>query len=182
MNHQEDLKLVRPAAALQPSYEAYVRAFPEGAEIPGNSAMAACLADAPSFGRAVERCLGFADGTDLPEGWVCCEAWWLVRNGNEIVGTIDLRHSLTPFLESEGGSIGYAVHPDSRNRGYATEMLREVLQRARRRGTRRVLVTCDQQNAASAAVIRKCGGVLENEVPSVLEGREVTQRYRIDLR
>jgi predicted acetyltransferase len=177
----EDLQLVRPAAALQPAYEAYVRAFGDDRDIHGNSAMAVCLPDARDFARAVERCLGFADGSDLPEGWVGCEARWLVRNGGEIAGTIDLRHSLTPFLESEGGNIGYAVHPAFRGRGYATWMLQEVLGHARRRGMPRVLVTCDQRNAASAAVIRKCGGVLENEVPSALETREITQRYWIDL-
>ncbi len=46
-------------------------------------------------------------------------------------------------------------------------------------GIRRLLVACDADNPASARVIEKCGGVLENEVAT---DDEVIRRFWIDLR
>ena len=45
----------------------------------------------------------------------------------------------------------------------------------------RVLVTCDDGNAASAAVIEHAGGVLEDIRPGPDDG-EATRRYWIALR
>jgi predicted acetyltransferase len=42
-----------------------------------------------------------------------------------------------------------------------------------------VLVTCDDDNVASAAVIERCGGVFESLVDSA-EGDVLTRRYWID--
>ena len=44
---------------------------------------------------------------------------------------------------------------------------------ARSYGVERVLVTCDDDNAASAAMIERCGGVLESivEVAGILDDR-----------
>jgi len=55
------------------------------------------------------------------------------------------------------------------------------LDEARRLGLKRVLITCDRRNIASARVIQKNGGWLENEIVSCLPNREFTQRYWIDL-
>ena len=63
----------------------------------------------------------------------------------------------------EGGHIGYAVRPAHRRRGYATEILRQSLIVARAVGVDGVLVTCDDDNVGSAAVIERCGGVLESD-------------------
>ena len=85
------------------------------------------------------------------------------------------------MLEAEGGHIGYSVRPSERGKGYATRMLEMALAEARRLGLKRVLITCDRKNVASARVIRKNGGRLENEVVSRLRDREFTQRYWLEL-
>lgn len=102
---------------------------------------------------------------------------------NRLVGIIDLRHRLSEFLLRYGGHIGYSVAPWERGKGYAGEMLRLVLEKARARGLDRVLVTCDRDNPASAKSILRCGGVLENEVPDEpgLGRCGVIQRYWIEL-
>ncbi len=76
-----------------------------------------------------------------------------------------------------GGHIGYAVRPGHRGRGYATAVLRQALVVARAEGVEQVLVTCEESNAASAAVITRCGGVLE-DVHVDADGRR-TRRYWI---
>jgi len=50
---------------------------------------------------------------------------------------------------------------------------------ARAVGIDRVLVTCDDDNVGSAAVIERCGGVFDSLVEPT-EGRTLTRRYWID--
>ena len=68
------------------------------------------------------------------------------ESDGRIVGMIDLRHRLNDFLAEYGGHIGYSVRPDERRKGYAKAMLSLVLEEARGRGIRRVLITCDDDN------------------------------------
>ena len=85
--------------------------------------------------------------------------------GHRIVGMIDLRHHIDhPILSVWGGHIGYSVRPTERGKGYATEMLRRVLEIARARGLAKVLVTCVADNAASEHVILHNGGVYDHTV------------------
>jgi predicted acetyltransferase len=80
----------------------------------------------------------------------------------DIVGRVSIRHELNDFLLNVGGHIGYAVRPDYRRRGFATEILRQSLIIARSEGIDDVLVTCDDDNLASAAIIERLGGVMED--------------------
>ena len=66
--------------------------------------------------------------------------------------------------------------PQFRRRGYATEILRQSLVVARAAGVDRVLVTCDDDNLGSIAVIERCGGRLDPYWP----GDPNTRRYWID--
>lgn len=96
----------------------------------------------------------------------------------QLVGMVDLRHRLNAGLLLTGGHIGYSVRPTQRRKGYATQMLLLALEECRRMGLERVLLSCYKDNRASAQVIQKCGGVLEDEV--LAAGRPV-QRYWIAL-
>lgn len=95
-----------------------------------------------------------------------------------LVGRTSIRHALTPALERAGGHIGYAVRPPYRRRGIATAILRQSLVVARAAGVDDVLLTCDDDNVASATVIERCGGVFEDVVQPDPGGAPV-RRYWI---
>ncbi|MGO9489830.1 MAG: GNAT family N-acetyltransferase [Solirubrobacteraceae bacterium] len=100
-------------------------------------------------------------GIELPERWVA--STFLAAEAEErLVGRISIRHELNRYLADFGGHIGYGVRPAFRRRGYATEILRQGLILARAEGVEAVLVTCDEGNRGSIAVIERLGGVLED--------------------
>ena len=118
-------------------------------------------------------------GKNLPEGYVR-ENFYLCYEGERLVGVFSLKFALTEFLLSFGGHIGYAVRPSERNRGAATQILRQGLQLAKQFGFRRILCACDEGNHASEKVIVKNGGILENERYFPQE-KVVVKRYWIEL-
>jgi predicted acetyltransferase len=100
-------------------------------------------------------------GIDLPGDWVPSTFVGALL-GRELVGRASVRHQLNDFLLNMGGHIGYAVRPHYRRQGFGTELLRQALIVARADGVDRVLVTCDEDNIASAKIIESHGRVLED--------------------
>ena len=100
-------------------------------------------------------------GLEMPPDRV--PATFLVAEvGTELVGRVSIRHELNAFLTDFGGHIGFGVRPGHRRRGYAGEILRQALVVARAMGVDAVLATCDEDNIASAKVIERAGGVLDD--------------------
>jgi predicted acetyltransferase len=95
------------------------------------------------------------------DGWVPCTFRWIAE-GDRYLGAIALRHELNDFLLEAGGHIGYGIRPSERRRGLASWALAGILPAARALGLTRVLVTCNVANTASARVIERHGGVLED--------------------
>lgn len=93
-------------------------------------------------------------GINIKSGYVPNTVYWLFDD-DKYVGTFDLRHSLTPNLECIGGHIAYQILPSARRRGYACAGLKLCLLKASEMGIAQVLVTCNAENIASYAVMRK---------------------------
>ena len=114
-------------------------------------------------------------------------SYWLVERGSDVpLGVSSLRHVLSPFLLRQGGHIGYAIRPSQRGRGLGSAILRLTLDKAREKKLERVLLVCSAANTASARVIEKGGGQLENQIViEVGEGEAARQvllsRYWIEL-
>ena len=109
--------------------------------------------------------------------WIVTDTFFAVDEQDEIVGIIDLRHTLNDFLKDFGNS-GYSVRPSQRQKGYATEMLRQVLDIARRAGLEELHLSVEKDNIPSIKTIVKNGGVYERSFE--FEG-ELADIYRIEL-
>lgn len=116
---------------------------------------------AAGFGEFVAD-LRAAAVVDPGPNWVRSTTWWWC-DGTTYLGRIALRHELTERLRKIGGHVGYDVRPAARRRGHGTAMVAAVLPKARELGLEKVLITCDEDNKGSRAVIEANGGVLEYE-------------------
>lgn len=102
-----------------------------------------------------------ADGRDLRDGWVR-SAWQVALLDGDVVGRVSTRFEMTEVLRTVGGHIGFMVRPAYRGRGIAGVLLRHGLDLLAAEGIDQALLTCDDGNRASAAVIERAGGVLQD--------------------
>lgn len=182
--HVETVVLLteRPLVLVEPCgkyLESYLEAREEGRE---NGMASDDFSSAPA-GELLKRYDDFRCGRDLPPGWVAADYYWLVdEDKNRFIGEIGIRHGLTEALRRYGGHIGYAVRPSEWNKGHGTLMLGLALEKARDLGITTAMITCDDDNAASARVMEKNGFTLLDRVTNTVDGRTViTRRYTKDL-
>lgn len=92
--------------------------------------------------------------------WGVMSTFFAVReNDNRIVGVVNLRHMLTEkFIDS--GHIGYSVRPTERKKGYATEMLKQLIVYAEAQGLCKVELVCKEDNVGSIKTIVSNNGKL----------------------
>src|SRR5690349_14662403 len=112
-------------------------------------------------------------GRDPVEPQVPSDHWWIVE-GESVVGFVAIRHRLNDYLRNHGGHVGYSIRPSRRREGHASRALGLALRRCRDLGIDRALITCDDDNVASARTIEINGGVLEDV-------REGIRRYWVEL-
>jgi len=167
--------LVTPAREHRRAWNKLNRAFQQ------DKNRLASIGNDESYGHYLRKCRNYAAGRHLPDGYVTASTFFLMEEGeSKILGVINIRHRLNDhLLNNPGGHIGYAIAPGERQRGYGTEQLRLALEICRGMGINPVLVTCNRENTASARVIQKNGGVLEDE--RVSQEGKIFQRYWIAI-
>lgn len=169
----ETLELISPAIELRKDLLAMSREYLREGNTWEQELARETIADPKAF---IDKLRQAAQGRGLPLGWVPYRTYWLVRDARTIVATSSLRMADTPHILHEAGHIGYGTRPSERCKGYGTIICARTIQEASRLGFRRILITCDSDNAASARIIEHNGGVLENQVVSQLTGK-LKNRY-----
>ena len=109
--------------------------------------------------------------------WVVTDTFFALDEKDSIVGIIDFRHELNGFL-IDFGNTGYSVRPSERRKGYATEMLHQLLDVARNSGFNSLQLSVERSNEPSVKTIVKNGGVYERSFEFQGEEADV---YRIKL-
>lgn len=98
----------------------------------------------------------------------------------KLIGLLNIRYELPKALSEKYGDVGYGVRPSERKKGYATAMLRYALSICKEKGMKQAILGCYKDNLASAATIKKNGGVLFLESDNYTKGR-TSQYYMITL-
>lgn len=105
---------------------------------------------------------------------------YLCFDGIKLIGLLSIRYDLPKPLSERYGDIGYGVRPSERKKGYATAILKYGLSVCREKGMKQAILGCYKDNPASAATIKRNGGVLFAENDNYEEGR-ISQYYLIKL-
>jgi predicted acetyltransferase len=166
------MELVLPSVEYKESFIAALKEFAADKDVTDRSEAYRKISVSElenDFSSFVERQKSHARGENLPEGYVPDSEFWLV-DGAEYIGRLDVRHRLTPHLETHGGHIGYDIRPSARGKGYGSLILKLGLEKARELGIMRILVLCNANNTASRKVIEKNGGVYQDAVPNAETG------------
>lgn len=117
------------------------------------------------------------EGEYVPHYGKVKEAVYLAFNEKDrMVGIADIRLERNEFIDNYAGQIGYTVRPSERKKGYATQILTELVKKADELGMKNLLVTCNENNTGSSRVIEKAGGRLECIIPH--PGFPNVKRYR----
>lgn len=173
---KNDIALVRPTLTLKEEALAYRREHLEHGEkvIYGSE----LFDKTESYEEWLSCVTRNTDPETVDENWVVTDTFFAIRQSDgKIIGMIDLRHTLNDFLK-DLGNCGYSVRPSERKRGYATEMLGQLLKAAKAAEMTELHISVEKDNTASINVIRKNGGVYERSF--AFEGDEA-DIYRISL-
>ena len=118
------------------------------------------------------------DSKTVNENWVVTDTFFVLRKSdNMIIGVIDLRYTLNDYLK-DFGNCGYSVRPSERKKGYATEMLHQLIKVAKKIGMKELQISVEKTNIGSIKVIEKNGGVYER---SFTYENELADIYKISI-
>lgn len=163
----------------------YLRSYTEAyGEYVKNNVITYSFTDASSCD-VFEKFDRYRNERELPPDRVGEDKYWLADDEKTyFIGEISIRHRLNDALLLRGGHIGYGIRYSEWNRGYGTMMLALALEKAKEMRISPVLITCNDDNLASARVIEKNGFTLENKIMTVdpHTGEEsLTRRYLKEL-
>lgn len=156
----EQLSLEIPDIKFKTSYLAGIGELIEEGYLEGKLDLAEMTANFEAYLQSIRD---FETEDMLPQGFSPQTEYWLIKDGVIYAGTLKIRHRLcNPYLEKVGGHIGYYIPPSQRKRGFGRRILALGLEKARKLGLEKVLITCRENNEGSRRIIEANGGMFES--------------------
>ena len=152
------ITLKRPIKEYEPKAVAFKQEFIENGETTINGSE--LLDQMDSYDEWLKSVTDNISSDTVNPAWVVTDTYFAFDENNSIVGIIDLRHELNDFLK-DFGNCGYSVRPSERRKGYATEMLKLILERASQIGMGKIQLSVERSNEPSVKTITKNGGKYE---------------------
>lgn len=174
----KELKLIIPSKEYEEQAKEYIQEFIDyNSKIHGVSSLNKYLDNYDEWLTKLEKDRHIKSSEER----VPSETFMLIRESdNKLLGIINIRLDLNSTLLQHGGHIGYGIRPTERKKGYNSYQLFQALVFCNKKNIKKVLITCDKNNIASAKSIQKFDGILENEIIDPTDG-ELIQRYWIDV-
>ena len=169
------IKLVRPSKELKEKALAFRKEFFDNNESTINGSE--LLDKTEDYDQWLAAVTANTNPETVNPACVLTDTFFALDDEKKIVGIIDLRHTLNDFLK-DCGHCGYSVRPSERRKGYATQMLSQLLQIARDSGMKALQLGVERSNEASVKKILKNVGVYERTFDFDNQPADV---YRITL-
>lgn len=132
----------------------------------------------PCYEEWLERITANSTKETVDPNWVLTDTFFAIRKSdNKIIGIVDLRYELNDFLK-DLGNCGYSVRPSERNKGYASEILKQICEVAKSYGLTNLQLSVEKENIPSVKTILKNGGCYSR---SFKFGSEQADVYIINL-
>lgn len=151
------MKLVKPNEKYKDSYYELVN---EGVENKDVQEMGNAYRENEEFSHLIKRLKDREKGKNISKKDVPATVYFIIEK-SEIVGTIDLRHTLNENYFERLGHIAYYIKPSMRNKGIATKALGLAIKKYQNKNISEILITSYEDNLYSRKVIESNGGKLE---------------------